>query len=99
MIKDQRLRVIEDGHAMTRRLTRREMVQRMLAGMGAGAAWPLVAASHPIHRLLSNGRHSPTRRRRWRPRIGKPLFLSAPQNEALVALSEMIVAHDQPRLR
>jgi len=90
VIKDQRLRVIEDGHAMTRRLTRREMVQRMLAGMGAGAAWPLVAASHPIHRLLSNGAIFPMRRRRWHPRMGT-VILSAPQNEALVALSEMIV--------
>ena len=91
MIKDQRLRVIEDGRAMTRRLTRREMVQRMLVGMGAGAAWPLVAASHPIHRLLSNGAIFSHAEAQMASADGKPLFLSAPQNEALVALSEMIV--------
>jgi hypothetical protein len=91
VIKDQRLRVIEDGHAMTRRLTRREMVQRMLAGMGAGAAWPLVAASHPIHRLLSNGAIFSHAEAQMASADEKPLFLSAPQNEALVALSEIIV--------
>src|SRR4029077_15212853 len=37
------------------RLARREMVRRLLAGVSAGAAWPLVAASHPIHELLRNG--------------------------------------------
>src|SRR6266478_3767691 len=41
--------------AQNRRLTRREMVQRLLASAGAGAAWPLVAGSHPIHALLANG--------------------------------------------
>ena len=55
MTKDERLHLIGDGQAVGRALTRREMVQRMLAGMGAGMTWPLVAASHPIHKLLSDG--------------------------------------------
>ena len=47
--------MITRGAAKSGRLTRREMVQRLLAGVGAGAAWPLVAAGHPIHEHLANG--------------------------------------------
>ena len=57
MTKDERLHQIGDGQVVGRALTRREMVQRILAGMGAGMAWPPVAASHPIHRFLSEGRN------------------------------------------
>ena len=91
MTKDERLHLIGDGQAVGRALTRREMVQRILAGMGAGMALPLVAASHPIHRLLSDdaifsGADAQMASADW-----KPLFLNAPQNKALVALSEIIV--------
>ena len=91
MTKDERLHLIGDGQTAGRALTRRQMVQRMLAGMGTGMAWPLVAASHPIHRLLSDdaifsGADAQMVSADW-----KPLFLNAPQNEALVALSEIIV--------
>jgi hypothetical protein len=80
-----------DSQTVGRALTRREMVQRMLAGMGAEMAWPLVAVSHPIHRLLSDdaifsGADAQMASADW-----KPLFLNAPQNETLVALSEIIV--------
>jgi hypothetical protein len=91
MIKDERLHLIGDGQAVGRALTRREMVQRMLAGIGAGMAWPLVAASHPIHRLLSDGAIVLGADAQMASADWKPLFLNAPQNEALVALSEIIV--------
>jgi hypothetical protein len=84
------LLVIHGGAAKSGRLTRREMVQRLLAGVGAGAAWPLVAAGHPIHEHLANGAIFEEAEKLgaadW-----KPLFLRAEQNEALVALSEGIV--------
>ena len=91
MSKDERLHLIGHGQAVGRTLTRREMVQRMLAGMGAGITVPLVAASHPIHRLLSDdalfsGADTQMASADW-----KPLRLNASQNEALVALSEIIV--------
>lgn len=74
----------------TRGLTRREMVQRLLAGAGAGAAWPLVAASHPIYEHLTSGAIFEEAEKLgaadW-----KPVFLSAQQNESLDALSENIV--------
>jgi hypothetical protein len=89
--KDQRLHLIGDGQAVGRAISRREMVQRILAGMGAGVALPRVASSHPIYRLLSNdailsGADAQMASADW-----KPLFLNAPQNETLVALSEIIV--------
>lgn len=74
----------------TKELTRREMVQRLLAGAGAGAAWPLVAASHPIHALLQNdvilAEAEKLGAADW-----KPVFLDAQQNETLMALAESIV--------
>jgi Gluconate 2-dehydrogenase subunit 3 len=76
---------VADGH-----LSRREMVRRLLAGAGAGAAWPLVAASHPIHELLRNeavlNEAEKLETADW-----KPLFLNAEQNESLIAVAESIV--------
>ena len=90
MIKDIELQVIQGGSATGGRLTRREMVQRLLAGAGAGAAWPLVAASHPIYEHLANGAIFGEAEKLgaadW-----KPVFLNAQQNETLAALSESIV--------
>ena len=89
--KDERLHLIGDGQAVGRALTRREMVQRILAGMGAGMALPLVAASHPIHRLLSDDAIFSDADAQMASTAWQPLFLNAPQNKALVALSEIIV--------
>jgi hypothetical protein len=89
--KDEKLHLIGDGQAVGHALTRRQMVQRMLAGMSAGMAWPLVAASHPIHRLLSDGTIFSGADAQMASADWRPLFLNAPQNEALVALSEIMV--------
>ena len=91
MTKDERLRLIRDGQAVGRALTRREMVQRILAGMGAGMALPLVAASHPIHRLLSDDAIFSHADAQMASTAWQPLFLNAPQNKALVAQWEIIV--------
>jgi gluconate 2-dehydrogenase subunit 3-like protein len=78
------------GATENAQLTRREMVQRLLAGAGAGAAWPLVATSHPIYALLTNDaildEADNLGDANW-----KPAFLSAQQNESLTALAESIV--------
>ena len=72
------------------RLTRRAMVQRLLAGIGAGAAWPLVAASHPIHKhLISDAIFDEAEKLAaadW-----KPVVLDAQQDKTLEALAESIV--------
>jgi Gluconate 2-dehydrogenase subunit 3 len=72
------------------RLTRRAMVQRLLAGIGAGAAWPLVAASHPIHKHLINGAIF-EEAEKLAAADWKPLVLDAQQDKTLAALAEGIV--------
>jgi hypothetical protein len=67
------------------------MVQRLLAGAGVGAAWPMVAASHPIHALLADEALFSEAEARMAAADWEPLFLSAQQNESLGALSESIV--------
>ncbi len=90
MNEENNLPVTAAGAAENGRLTRREMVQRLLAGAGAGAAWPLVATSHPIYAPLGNDtifdRAENLSDANW-----KPAFLSGQQNETLTALAESIV--------
>jgi hypothetical protein len=90
MARNSELQVIHDGAAASGRLTRREMVQRLLAGAGAGAAWPLVAASHPFYGHLANSvvfeEAEKLGTADW-----KPLFLNTQQDETLAALAEAIV--------
>ncbi len=73
------------------KLTRREMVERLLTGMAAGAAWPLIASSHPIHQHVKNGATLDRAEAAQGAAAWKPLFLDQDQNETLVALSESIV--------
>lgn len=83
------LLVIGEGSA-SGRLTRREMVRRLIAGIGAGAAWPMVAASHPIHKHLISGAifdvQDPAPIFGW-----EPISLNQFENRRLVVLAERIV--------
>jgi hypothetical protein len=88
MRADNELLVVHDRGAT--RLTRREMVRRLLAGAGAGAAWPLVSASHPIYEHLVNGAVF-EKAERLGAADWKPLFLSAQQEETLASLAEAVV--------
>lgn len=87
---EQRLPAILSGENANRRLTRRKMVQRLLAGAGAGTAWPLGLTAHPIYELLRNDaildEAEKLAEANW-----KPAFLSSQQNETLVAIAESIV--------
>jgi hypothetical protein len=84
------LPVIQGATAAGWQLSRREMVRRLLAGMGAGVAWPLVAASHPIHEMFKNEAVLEEAEKLggadW-----KPIFLNAQQNESLIAIADTIV--------
>ena len=96
MGNEKNLVFIEGATTADGRLTRRAMVRRLLAGMSAGAAWPLVASSHPVFELLKSDalfhndgvldRAEQLGRANW-----KPLFLTAQQDELLTALAESIV--------
>jgi Gluconate 2-dehydrogenase subunit 3 len=78
------------GAAAAGRLTRREAVKRLLAGAGAGAAWPLVTASHPVFGHLAS-EEILAEAEKLGAQDWKPLMLSAQQNESFTALAERIV--------
>ena len=86
MKKESALPVIGSKAGASRRLTRRELVQRMLAG----AAWPVASAAHPFYEHLENGTafnvQDPLPILDW-----KPVFLNQFQNRRLVVLAERIV--------
>jgi hypothetical protein len=84
------LPIIAQPAESLKRLTRREAMQRLLAATGATLATPLVAGAHPVARHLSmlasvqgalgaNEAH-------WSPK-----FLSAEQNNVLVAISDRML--------
>jgi hypothetical protein len=64
------------------------MVHQLI--LGAGAALPLVAASHPIYEHLANGTVF-EKAERLGAADWKPLFLSAQQEETLASLAEAVV--------
>jgi hypothetical protein len=80
--------VVIGEKAASVRLTRREMVRRLLAG--AGAAWPVVSAAHPFYKHLENGTafdvQDPLPIFDW-----KPISLNQFENRRLVVLAERIV--------
>src|SRR5438874_10570379 len=73
------------------KLTRRQMVERLLAGMAAGVALPLIAAAHPIHQHVKNGATLDRADAAQKASDWKPLFLNSQQDQTLVTLSESIV--------
>jgi hypothetical protein len=86
MKEENALPMIDSNAAASSRLTRRGLVQIMLAGV----IWPFVASSHPIYEHLRNGaifgEEEKLEAVDWRP-----VFLNEQQNETLVALAEAIV--------
>jgi Gluconate 2-dehydrogenase subunit 3 len=90
MPTENNLIVIGGGAPEDGRWTRRKMVRRLLAGAGVGAAWPLVADSHPVYDLLRDkavlAEADTLGEANW-----KPVFLSSQQNETLAAIAESIV--------
>jgi hypothetical protein len=84
------LPVMNEATTARGQLTRREVVRRLLAGMGAGAAWPMVASSHPIHEILRNDGILEEAEKQGAANW-KPVFLNVQQNESLIALAERIV--------
>ena len=67
-------------------LTRREWVQRMLAGAGAGAAAPALAEAHWATATEAQAATRTEAAGEW-----KPGFLDDPQNVSIVAMAERIV--------
>jgi gluconate 2-dehydrogenase subunit 3-like protein len=75
----------------TRRVTRREIVQSLLAGMGALAAWPQLGSAHPIFAHLSDAKTLAKAEARAAAAKWTPEFLNSHQNQTLLLLSERIL--------
>src|SRR2546428_13779631 len=94
MEKDQRLQVLNTKEGSRRGLSRREMVQRLVSGVGAGIAGmgsPLVAASHPIHRHLADDSTLSKADAKVAAAGWAPEVLAAHQNQSPIVLAERIV--------
>jgi hypothetical protein len=72
--------------ATGRNLTRREWVQRMLAGAGAGIATPALAEAHWTEAAAAQAAAPTEAEGDW-----KPTFFDDAQNQALIVLAERIV--------
>ncbi|HYL85969.1 MAG TPA: gluconate 2-dehydrogenase subunit 3 family protein [Candidatus Angelobacter sp.] len=87
---DNALPVIQRENGAVARVTRRQLVQKLLAGLSFGAFWPLSSPSHPIYEHFRNqavlNEADKLGADNWRP-----VFLNAQQNETLLALAESIV--------
>ena len=88
---EMRLPVANAGAEQKQKLSRREIVQRLLGGMAAGAGLPLLASSHPIYQLLADDSKLGRAEEMRGAADWKPLFLSTEQNGTLVAVSEVVV--------
>lgn len=72
-------------------LTRRELVQRILAGVGASLVWPFATVSHPIHKHLADAATLSQADAKVAAADWTPIFLDSRQNETLILLSEAVV--------
>src|SRR5258705_13956620 len=72
-------------------ITRREMLQRVLAGLGTTLAAPLVGGAHPMARHLVDPSFLQAAATSTSGSDWSPQFLNAKQNEALVAISERML--------
>jgi len=74
-----------------KRLTRREVLQRVFAAVGATMAAPLAAGAHPVLRHLSTLASMHTAEGNADDATWSPQFLSAQQNDVLSAISERML--------
>jgi Gluconate 2-dehydrogenase subunit 3 len=71
--------------------TRREMLQALIASVGAGAAVPVVASDHPLHKHAADGAAVQQADAKAKAGAYKPEFLDQHQFETLASLAERIV--------
>ncbi|HST12101.1 MAG TPA: gluconate 2-dehydrogenase subunit 3 family protein [Terriglobales bacterium] len=90
MNSDPRLPIVSSSTTASAALTRREVLQRILAGLGATFAAPL-AAAHPMARHLANPSLLQTAATTTEDTNWSPQFLSAKQNDALIVISERML--------
>jgi len=91
MDKSSELRVLNAVQSNRQGLNRRELVQRLLGGAGAGFAFPAVAKSHPVHNHLVSPSTLDQAEAKSAAADWAPEFLDPCQSETLNVLAERIV--------
>jgi hypothetical protein len=86
------LPILNEAKGARRALTRRQVVQILLAGAGSGlAGMPLIASKHPVHRHLKTESTLDAADAQAAARDWTPKFLSEHQSETLAALAERMI--------
>jgi hypothetical protein len=83
--------VLDNESAVGARLSRREMIRRLVSGVGTGVVLARTALAHPIYKHLADGEllagaEAQVPEGKWTPK-----FLSPHQNGTLLVLSERMV--------
>ena len=91
MWDETKLPIISSAPASKGGFSRREMLQRILAGLGTVLAGPVAARAHPMYRHLLEGTTLESAGERAADPDWSPQVLDAHQNEVLIALAEGIV--------
>ncbi|HLW80357.1 MAG TPA: gluconate 2-dehydrogenase subunit 3 family protein [Terriglobia bacterium] len=74
-----------------RGINRRQMVQRLLGGAGAGFAAPVLAVAHPVRKHLMSESTLAAADAKADAADWSPEFLDAHQNDTLIVLAERII--------
>jgi hypothetical protein len=77
------------------RLSRREMIRKLVSGAGASVVLAGTAAAHPIHKHLADGALLASADADVPASAWKPKYLDAPQNETLVDLAERMLPNSR----
>ena len=91
MNHENELPIIVQSQAALRGVTRREMLQKVLSGLGVMLAGSTTALAHPLHKYLSDPASFEAVSAKVAGKSWAPEFLDRHQNATLVALAEGIV--------
>jgi hypothetical protein len=91
MTKQPELPILDARPSSTRRIDRRQWIERMLSGVTAGLAFPRLAAAHPVHKHLGSAATLDQAEAQAAAANWKPEFLDPHQTETLAVLAERIV--------
>jgi Gluconate 2-dehydrogenase subunit 3 len=88
---DDEDRCVSNDQGGSRQWTRREIVEKLLNGIAAGAAWPLLSPAHPIYEHLRSGTMLDQTFEISQSTNWVPVFLSTAENTELTVIAERIV--------